>query len=160
MPSRLSAKGPKRREQRVGNVVCCRCLCQPLVLLNLVKKLKRPGSGVIIWDPAEARKLCKQQRRKSVDAACRRLLCVIVLNGESSGWEKLVPASGHIETLSQRAALAGLSRRCTWWSNQPLQARPAVELSDIIRSRQIDYTGDAVLKALPLRLEELAPGAS
>ena len=75
-------------------------------LLNPVKELKRSGSGVILWDPDEARRICKQQR-------------------ESSAWGKLVPASDHIETRSQRAALAGLSRRCAWWTAQALQARPA-----------------------------------
>ncbi|CAE7825917.1 unnamed protein product [Symbiodinium sp. CCMP2592] len=130
-------------------------------LLNLAKKLKRPGSGVLVWSDAEARKLGKQQRRKLVSAACEqtwRLLSVIVLNGESSSWVKLVPASDHVETQSQRVALAGLSRRCAWWSNRALQPRPETSFEDVIRSRQVDYTGDAVLKALPLRLEELAPG--
>ena len=54
-------------------------------LLNLVTKLKRSGSGVIVWSTDEARKLCKPQRKKSVNAACCqvwRLLNGIVLNGE------------------------------------------------------------------------------
>ena len=58
-------------------------------LPDLVKKLKRSAAGIIIWDPAEARKICKQQLKRSVDAACHqtwRLLCVLVLNGESSSW--------------------------------------------------------------------------
>ena len=130
-------------------------------LLNLVKKHKRPGSGVIIWRVAEARKVGKQQLKKSVSAACFqtwRLLSVITLNGMGTGWEKLAPASGHVVTRSQTLALESLARRCAWWSGSPLEERPPGDFSDLIRSRQVDYTGDAVLKALPLRLEELAPG--
>ncbi|CAE7765025.1 unnamed protein product [Symbiodinium sp. CCMP2592] len=130
-------------------------------LLSLVPKLQRTSAGILLWDPAEARKTCKQQLKKLVEAACFqawRLLSVLVLNGESSSWSQLVPASVHIETRSQRVALAGLSRRCAWWTGQPLQARPEVPLSELISARHVDYSGDAVLKALPLRLEELAPG--
>ena len=85
-------------------------------------------------------------------------LCVLVLNGENSSWLKLVPAGDHIETQSQRAALAGLSRRYAWWPGQPLEARAEASVTDLISARHVDYSGDAVLKALPLRLEELAPG--
>ncbi|CAE7898809.1 unnamed protein product, partial [Symbiodinium microadriaticum] len=130
-------------------------------LLNLVKKHKQPGSGVIVWRVAEARKVGKQQLKKSVSAACFqtwRLLSVITLNGMGTGWEKLAPASGHVATRSQTLALESLARRCAWWSGSPLEERPPGDFSDLIRARQVDYTGDAVLKALPLRLEELAPG--
>ncbi|CAE7350386.1 hypothetical protein AK812_SmicGene23458 [Symbiodinium microadriaticum] len=46
------------------------------------------------------------------------------------------------------------------WSTDedPLKERPEGNFSELIRARQVDYTGDAVLKALPLRPEELAPG--
>ncbi|CAE7323141.1 unnamed protein product [Symbiodinium sp. CCMP2456] len=130
-------------------------------LLNLVKKHKQPGSGVIIWRVAEARKGGKQQLKKSASAACFqtwRLLSVITLNGMGTGWERLAPASGHVATRSQNLALESLARRCAWWSGSPLEVRPPGDFSELIRARQVDYTGDAVLKALPLRLEELAPG--
>ena len=61
-------------------------------------------------------------------------------------------------TNSQSIALAGLARGCAWWSKDPLKERPEGNFSELIRARQVDYTGDAVLKALPLRPEELAPG--
>ena len=55
---------------------------------------------------------------------------------------KLVPASDHIATQSQRAALAGLSRRCAWWSGQALEARPEASFTDLISARHVDYSGD------------------
>ena len=143
VPSRLSAKGPQSQETESKQRDL---LPMPLpafgALLNPVKELKRSGSGVILWDPDEARRICKQQR-------------------ESSAWGKLVPASDHIETRSQRAALAGLSRRCAWWDCSGFAGTAGKFHSRILfvpgKLTIRHYTGDTVLKALPLRLEELAP---
>ena len=40
----------------------------------------------------------------------------------------------------------------------PLQVRPEVDFETLSRSAQVDYSGDEVLKSLPLRLGELMPG--
>ena len=85
-------------------------------------------------------------------------MSVFILNGQATGWKRLAPASASIPSKSPTVALDFLSRQFEWWPRKPLEERPAVPLEDLARARRVDYSGEEVPKALPLRLEELAPG--
>ncbi|CAE7773634.1 unnamed protein product [Symbiodinium necroappetens] len=103
------------------------------------------SAGLIIWRP-------------SVRNEAWRLLNVLILNGEATGWTRLAPASDQVPMKSQRVALDFLRRQSEWWSRDAMKDRPSTNFHELARARQVDYSGEEVLKALPLRLEELEPG--
>ncbi|CAE7175988.1 hypothetical protein AK812_SmicGene26686 [Symbiodinium microadriaticum] len=114
-----------------------------------------------IYRNSALRHMGKQQRAKLVSASAMqvwRLLSVIVLNGEHGHWQVIAPAASHAETAAQAKCLQHLTQCCAWWTRAPLQVRPEVDFYTLSRSKQVDYSGDEVLKALPLRLGELMPG--
>ena len=129
--------------------------------LKLSRMLKCPASGLIIWRPSVRNEVGRQQLRKLCGAACCqawRLLNVLILNGEATGWTRLAPASDQVPMKSQRVALDFLRRQSEWWSRDAMKDRPSTNFHELARARQVDYSGEEVLKALPLRLEELEPG--
>ena len=141
------------------------CLPLPLPSVGAVLKMgeliKCPETGLAIYRNSALRHMGKQQRAKLVSASAMqvwRLLSVIVLNGEHGHWQVIAPAASHAETAAQAKCLQHLTQCCAWWTRAPLQVRPEVDFYTLSRSKQVDYSGDEVLKALPLRLGELMPG--
>ena len=129
--------------------------------LKLARLLKCPASGLVLWRSSINKQVGRQQLKKLCNAACFqtwRLLGVMVLNGEATGWERLAPASVQLPQKSQGVALEFIGRQCEWWSRHALEERPPGNFDELARARNVDYSGEEVLKALPLRLEELAPG--
>ncbi|CAE7721934.1 unnamed protein product [Symbiodinium sp. CCMP2592] len=83
--------------------------------LKLARMLKCPASGLVLWNPSITKQVGRQQLKKLSHAACVqtwRLLGVMILNAEATGWERLAPA---------REALEFLGRQCEWWSRRALE---------------------------------------
>ena len=59
---------------------------------------------------------------------------------------------------SQQEALHNLTSRCEAFCSSPLAEFKVGDFSKIIRTKAIDYSGEEVTYALPLKLEELLPG--
>ena len=95
--------------------------------LKLARLLKCPASGLVLWRPSINKQVGRQQLKKLCNAACFqtwRLLGVMVLNGEATGWERLAPASDQLPLKSQGVALEFIGRQCEWWSRRALEERP------------------------------------
>ena len=102
-----------------------------------------------------------QQRAKLMKACAVqtwRLLIIILLNGESVNWSTEKPFVRCKLNASQQEALRNLTSRCEAFCSSPLAEFKVGDFSEIIRTKAIDYSGEEVTYALPLKLEELLPG--
>ena len=130
--------------------------------LQVLSKCSKTSDGMLYWNPAKADKRHKQQQSKIVAAGSMqlwRLLVVIVLNGEACGWSSpLFPPVNNAGTAAQRAALGHITELVDHFCRCPLELRNGKSFEDIVRSKGLDYAGEEVLRALPVRLGEIAPG--
>ena len=102
-----------------------------------------------------------QQRAKLMKACAVqtwRLLIVILLNGESVNWCAEKPFVRCKLNASQQEALRNLTLRCEAFCSSPMAEFKVGDFSEIVRTKTIDYSGEEVTYALPLKLGELLPG--
>ena len=102
----------------------------------------------------------RQQRKKLVFEGTKqiwRCLCVVVLNGMSQGWQLLPCTRGRLSG-NQKAAMGVINMWIELFCQQPQQVVQLPCFPDLVKNRQLDYTGEELVTALPLRLEELRPG--
>jgi hypothetical protein len=117
--------------------------------------------GLVVVDGKVLNKLPRQQAKKLTEEGMMQLwrwLVVTVLNGEYMDWcpdPKLVPAN---PTLAQLAALEMISCHVRDFCGNPLDPWVRHDFDRLLQVKCIDYSGDEVTHALPLRLEELQPG--
>ena len=117
--------------------------------------------GLVVVDGKVLNKLPRQQAKKLTEEGMMQLwrwLVVTVLNREYMDWcpdPKLVPAN---PTLAQLAALEMISCHVRDFCGNPLDPWVRHDFDRLLQVKCIDYSGDEVTHALPLRLEELQPG--
>lgn len=88
-------------------------------------------------------------------------LFIILLNGESVNWRNWSTEKPFVRcklNASRQEALHNLTSRCEAFCSSPLAEFKVGDFSKIIRTKAIDYSGEEVTYALPLKLEELLPG--
>ena len=107
-----------------------------------------------------AKKSKRQQAHKLLVEGSKqiwRLLVVIVLNGLNSNWN--YPPTCRVRlTELQETAMSNINRWIDAFCSNPLSSHKVPEFSKLVKSKTIDYAGEEVAHALPLRLEELLPG--
>lgn len=104
----------------------------------------------------------QRQRWNKLASACAmqvwRLLSMLVLNGEYCDWQvKFIPVRRALNA-SQRNTLHNITTMCTQFVASALEPLGCADFSKILRSKTIDYSGDEVSYALPLKVDELLPG--
>ena len=104
----------------------------------------------------------RQQREKLLlDGCCQvwRFWITCSLNGTAaSSGEKTAPLCCTPPTSSQREAWAVIDSWVQDFCCSPIEAFAIRPFSDITKSKDIDYSGDEVSHALPLKVGELLPG--
>ena len=104
----------------------------------------------------------RQQREKLLlDGCCQvwRFLITCSLNGmAASSGEKRAPLCCTPPTSSQREAWAVIDSWVQDFCCSPIEAFAIRPFSEITKSKDIDYSGDEVSHALPLKVGELLPG--
>ena len=117
--------------------------------------------GLVNVDVAVVKKMPRQQARKLCLEGMVQLwrwLVVTVLNGEYLDWcgaPTLWPAK---PSLAQLAALEMIGEHVRDFCGSPLESWNLPNFRQLMQSKSLDYSGDEVTHALPLRPEELQPG--
>ena len=86
-----------------------------------------------------------------------KIVIVLVLNGLDSNWV-YPPTSSSRLSEPQEAAMCNITRWIRAFCEKPLATHKLPVFSTLVKSRTVDYAGEEVAHALPLRLEELLPG--
>ncbi len=131
--------------------------------LKYLEQLKVSENGLLLaTDPVlpGVKKGRRQQAKKLLMEGCKqvwRIVIVIVLNGLNSNW--LYPPSCRFRLSEhQEAAMFNINRWIEAFCTNPLGPHKLPVFSTLVKSKTIDYAGEEVAHALPLRLEELLPG--
>ena len=102
----------------------------------------------------------RQQIKKLLVEGCKqiwRIIVVLVLNGLNSNWT--YPPSCRVRPSEpQEAAMSNINRWIDGFCANPMAPHKLPVFSTLVKSKTIDYAGEEVAHALPLRLEELLPG--
>ena len=109
--------------------------------------------------PGEKRR-GRQQRKQLLTEGTKqvwRCLTVIVLNGMTTNWVYEGPLQRRLTEL-QKAAMENVNRWVGRFCADPLYVHALSNFSALVQSKSIDYSGEEVSHALPLRLDELLPG--
>ena len=84
---------------------------------------------------------------------------VAVLNGEYQDWSGTsFGACSYPGNASQAEAYAHLDELCNYFVREPLGERCGLSPQAVLKTKGVDYTGDEILHALPLKVGELLPG--
>ena len=129
---------------------------------RLCKMLPVMAEGLLVWEPQALRHVGRQQRSKLIKASCFqiwRLLSVVIINGEYLGWRPpLFSPKVYPGVACQQAAFDHLGQLCEYFTLDPLCEESGLSPEALIKSKGVDYTGEEILHALPLRVGELLPG--
>ena len=131
--------------------------------LKLVRKFAVCKTGLLDASRLErsgSKKLRRQQQRKLIHEGCKQLwrcICVVVLNGLGDNWEFQVK-SKYNPSEPQQLALKNIDFWVERFCDNPSNSHKIPNFEELVRSKSLDYSGDEVSHALPLRLEELLPG--
>ena len=131
--------------------------------LRLMERFEVTVDGLMIATTSNLRgpkKDKRQQFNKVVSEGCKqiwKIVVVLILNGLNTNW--LYPPC-HKGRLSepQEEAMTNINRWIEAFCENPLSPRKLPSFSALVKSKTIDYAGEEVAHALPLRLEELLPG--
>lgn len=82
----------------------------------------------------------------------------MVLNGEYQDWTITDDLQPSKTSLAQLAALERIGESVKFFCENPLVDWELPNFGELLKSKTIDYAGEEVSHALPLRLEELLPG--
>lgn len=131
-------------------------------VLSLIPLFDKSEMGLFRVSNERLKSMGSQQRKKRV-AACSmqvwRFLNVMVLNGEACDWRSLdVSCYNDPPSAPQRLVWDNITRCCSYFASSPLEVGSEVSFSELVRSKALDYAGDEVSHALPLKLAELLPG--
>ena len=102
----------------------------------------------------------RQQAKKLLTGGCKqiwRIIAILVLNGMNSNW--LYPPCRRTRlSETQEAAMCNINRWIEAFCENPLSPHSLPDFSSLVKSKTLDYAGEEVAHALPLRLGELLPG--
>ena len=105
--------------------------------------------------------LPKQQRSKLLSRACSqvwRFNVTAVLNGQFLNWKGPIFSSSSMTTPSQKACIENIEECCNYFCNDPLKSFGPVDFGTLVKQKGIDYSGEEISHALPVRLGEILPG--
>jgi len=131
--------------------------------LRLVQTGMTCDGGILeVADPCSRshKKRGRQQRKRLVEEGIKQIwkcLCVLVLNGMTDGWTFISKSKGRASE-HQLAALEVVTKWVESFCETPTEVLPKPDFPNLVKNRQLDYSGGEVTTALPLRLEELLPG--
>lgn len=131
--------------------------------LKLLSCLKATRTGLLTTssDTASCRKKQgRQQLKRLVTVGCQQLwrfLVVLIVNGLNDDW-KYLPWRCSTLTPTQSAAFENIDRWVEAFCKEPQKEIATPVFSELVKGRTMDYSGEEVGHALPLRLEELEPG--
>eukprot|EP00435_Cladocopium_sp_Y103_P044257 s197_g12.t1 len=129
--------------------------------LKLIQSLTCLPTGIIVVDKNALNKMPRQQTQKMINEGTMQLwrwLVVMVLNGEYMDWSGGSWLEPSKPTIAQLAMLEMIGERVRSFCGNPLQCWELPIYPELMGSKTIDYNGEEVSHALPLRLEELLPG--
>ena len=131
--------------------------------MKLLEKCKVTDDGLMLVTTPIMRgpkKDKRQQARKLMAEGTKqiwRIIAILMLNGMNSNW--LYPPCRRTRlSETQEAAMSNISRWIEAFCENPLSPHRLPDFSALVKSKTIDYAGEEVAHALPLRLEELLPG--
>lgn len=131
--------------------------------LKLMDQCEVTDVGLLIATSStlhESKKVRRQQAKKTLLEGCKqiwRVVIVIVLNGLNSNWVYPPTCKARLSE-PQEAAMGNINRWIDAFCANPMTSHKLPEFSALVKSKTIDYAGEEVAHALPLRLEELLPG--
>ena len=117
--------------------------------------------GLVVVDASVLKKGHRQQTRKLCQEGMIQLwrwLVMTVINGEYLDWcgaPQVCPAK---PSLAQLAAIEMIGDHVRNFCGRPLEPWTLPNFGQLLLTKDVDYSGDEVTHALPLRLEELQPG--
>ena len=129
--------------------------------IKLIQHFPYNDVGVLRVCTEALKRLGRQQRKKLLKEGARQLwrwLVVMVMNGEYLDWNPGVPLTPAKPNLGQVASLEMIGKMVENFIGDPLAVQPMPCFKQLLLSKSIDYGGEEVSHALPLRLEELLPG--
>ena len=120
--------------------------------LTLLQRFAVTRTGLLIISDMATGKPKKQGRQQ-----LKRLVVAGTFSGMNDDW-KFTSWKSPSPTPSQTAALEVIDRWVGAFCHAPSQEVAIPTFRDLVNSRTVDYSGDEVGHALPLRPEELEPG--
>eukprot|EP00435_Cladocopium_sp_Y103_P059482 s868_g21.t1 len=129
--------------------------------VKLMKLLKKSPNGFVLFDEVNLKGIPKQQRKLLVLRACSqvwRFNCTTVLNGQFMNWVGPLYHSVDDYTPAQVEARKNIEKCCNYFCEDPTKDLGPVDFKELVKMKGIDYSGEEVSHALPLRLGELLPG--
>ena len=87
-----------------------------------------------------------------------RFNCTTVLNGQYMDWKGPLYYSYGGHTPAQVEARNNVEKCCNYFCKDPGKDLGPVNFPELAKMKGIDYSGDEISHALPLRLGELLPG--
>ena len=131
--------------------------------LKLVARLKATPSGLLDVNNLKSsadKKRGRQQMKRLVREGTHqlwRVMVVLMLNGMNDDW-LFKPWKRNKASPTQLAAISVIDSWVETFCQEPQKHVTLPIFPDLVRARSIDYSGEEVSHALPLRLEELLPG--
>ena len=129
--------------------------------VKVLKLFTRNPKGFVIFDENQLKGTHKQQRKKLLSRACSqiwRFNCTTVLNGQYLDWRGPLYFDGFELNPSQQEARNNIERCCNYFTQEPCKSFGPVDFQMLVKMKGVDYTGEEISHALPLRLGELLPG--
>lgn len=129
--------------------------------LKLMRMFPVNAEGMIQVKKESLSGVPRQQKKQLVLEGCMQLwrwLIMVVLSGEYLDWEIKVPLAPSQPSIAQAATMELITDAVRRFCGDPFGEFNFPDFSAVVRSKSLDYNGDEVSYALPLRLEELLPG--
>ena len=131
-------------------------------VLQLLRMCTRTSSGLLVWDPPSSEKHRRRKLKKIIHAGAFqlwKLLVIFIVNGESSNWQgTLLPNHKSPATKAQQQSLDNIDRLVKRFIESPLEVRDGKPFEQLVLSKGLDYAGEEIVHALPVRLGEILPG--
>eukprot|EP00438_Fugacium_kawagutii_P029614 Skav202657 [mRNA] locus=scaffold1791:57070:68236:+ [translate_table: standard] len=132
--------------------------------LKLLRSLPVTKTGLLVASQCRRNSAGAKQRQKNkrlIFEGCKqiwRLLVVSVLNGQYDSWSLSSLMKLPKMSSPQLASLKHLDEWIARFCVSPIAQVKLPDFEALVKSKDIDYSGEEVTHALPLRLEELLPG--
>eukprot|EP00435_Cladocopium_sp_Y103_P015762 s1497_g3.t2 len=116
---------------------------------------------IVVVDRGPIKAIPKQQAKKLLVEGCMQIwrwLVMTILNGEYLDWAPTVKIEPAQPSLAQLASMEMIGDHVRTFCGDPLENWSLPNFDQLLQTKSIDYSGDEISHALPLRLEELLPG--
>ena len=141
-------------------------MCLPPVgaALQLLRKLPKTSSGLILAETSGGplkQSNRRQQSKKLVEEGCKqlwRMIIVSILTGCSCWWKLPKDGLKRPPNAAQMSALSNIDKWVQHFCHSPVAQVKLPSFSELAAQRGVDYSGEEISHALPLKLGELRPG--